>query len=153
VKASEDENADLFRGVRGGGGNFGIVTEFEFRLHPIGPQVVSGPIIWPAEEATNVLRFYRDWIADCPDELTTNIGQRKAAALPGIPADLVGKPVISNCALLRRPGRGGGEGGAPAQAVRISGPRVAALIACGAVAAAARLVELNPGGRRSPASS
>src|SRR5215216_3246574 len=79
VKASEDENADIFWGVRGGGGNFGIVTEFEFRLHPIGPQVVSGPIIWPAEEATKVLRFYRDWIADCPDELTTNIGQRKAA--------------------------------------------------------------------------
>jgi FAD/FMN-containing dehydrogenase len=47
VKASEDENVDLFWGVRGGGGNFGIVTEFEFRLHPIGPQVVSGPIIWP----------------------------------------------------------------------------------------------------------
>jgi Berberine and berberine like len=95
VKASEDENADLFWGVRGGGGNFGIATEFEFRLHPIGPQVVSGPIIWPAEEATNVLRFYRDWIADCPDELATNIGQRKAAALPGMPGDLVGKPVIS----------------------------------------------------------
>jgi FAD/FMN-containing dehydrogenase len=95
VKASQDENVDLFWGVRGGGGNFGIVTEFEFRLHPIGPQVVSGPIIWPAEETPNVLRFYRDWIADCPDELTTNIGQRKAAALPGMPADLVGKPVIS----------------------------------------------------------
>jgi hypothetical protein len=95
VKASEDENVDLFWGVRGGGGNFGIVTEFEFCLHPIGPQVVSGPIIWPAEETPNVLRFYRDWIADCPDELTTNIGQRKAAALPGMPADLVGKPVIS----------------------------------------------------------
>jgi len=95
VEASEDENADLFWGVRGGGANFGIVTEFEFGLHAIGTQVVSGPIIWPAEEAPNVLRFYRDWIADCPDELTTNIGQRKAAALPGMPADLVGKPVIS----------------------------------------------------------
>ena len=95
VKASEDENADLFWGLRGGGGNFGIATEFEFRLHPIGPQVVSGPIIWPAEETPNVLRFYRHWIADCPDELTTSIGQRKAAALPGMPADLVGKPVIS----------------------------------------------------------
>jgi hypothetical protein len=95
VRASEDENADLFWGVRGGGGNFGIVTEFEFALHRIGPQIVSGPIIWPAEEAPNVLRFYRDWVADCPEELTTNIGQRKVAAVPGIPADLVGEPVIS----------------------------------------------------------
>ena len=52
VKASETENADLFWGVRGGGGNFGIVTEFEFRLHPVGPTVFAGPIFWPMEEAS-----------------------------------------------------------------------------------------------------
>ncbi len=95
VKATEDENADLFWGVRGGGGNFGIVTEFEFRLTPLGPQVVSGAVFWPSEEAPKVLRFYRDWIADCPDELTTNVLQRKAPALPAVPPDLVGKPVIA----------------------------------------------------------
>jgi FAD/FMN-containing dehydrogenase len=95
VKASEDENADLFWGVRGGGGNFGIVTEFEFRLNPLGPQVVSGAVFWPSEEAPNVLRFYRDWIADCPDELTTSVLQRKAPALPTLPPDLVGEPVIA----------------------------------------------------------
>src|SRR6266498_1179417 len=69
VKASPDENADLFWGLRGGGGNFGIVTEFEFRLHPVGPIVVAGPIFWPMEESPRLLRFYRDWIADAPDEL------------------------------------------------------------------------------------
>jgi len=94
VKASEDENADLFWGVRGGGGNFGIATAFEFRLNPLGPQVVSGAVFWPSEEAPKVLRFYRDWIADCPDELTTNVGQRKAPALPTVPPDIVGKRVI-----------------------------------------------------------
>src|SRR5881397_858983 len=51
VKASPSENADLFWGLRGGGGNFGIVTEFEFRLHPVGPLVVAGPIFWPIEES------------------------------------------------------------------------------------------------------
>lgn len=95
VKASEKENADLFWGVRGGGGNFGIVTEFEFQLHPVGPHVMAGPIFWLMEDASEVLRFYRDWVADCPDELMTIIGQRKAPALPALPAELVGKHVLA----------------------------------------------------------
>ena len=86
VRASDGQNADLFWGVRGGGGNFGIVTEFEFRLNPLGPYVLAGPIFWPMEEAPEVLRFYRDWIADCPDELMTIVVQRKAPALPDRPA-------------------------------------------------------------------
>jgi FAD/FMN-containing dehydrogenase len=94
VKASEDENADLFWGVRGGGGNFGIVTDFEFRLNPLGPHVVAGPVFWSMEDAPEVLRFYRDWVADCPDELMTIVVQRKAPDLPIIPADLVGKLVV-----------------------------------------------------------
>ena len=81
VKASETENADLFWGVRGGGGNFGIVTEFEFRLHPVGPTVLAGPIFWPMEEAPALLRFYRDWIAEAPDELMTIVVQRRAPAV------------------------------------------------------------------------
>jgi len=95
VKASEDQNADLFWGVRGGGGNFGIVTDFEFRLNPLGPYVVSGPVFWPMEDAPKVLRFYRDWIADCPDELMTIVVQRRAPALPIVPPDLVGKLVVA----------------------------------------------------------
>src|SRR6476659_7590848 len=67
VKASETENPDLFWGVRGGGGNVGIVTEFEFGLNPVGPIVLAGPIFWPMQESTRVLRFYRDWIAETPD--------------------------------------------------------------------------------------
>jgi len=103
VKASDDENADLFWGVRGGGGNFGIVTDFEFRLNPLGPYVVAGPVFWPMQDAPEVLRFYRDWIADCPDELMTIVVQRKAPALPAVPPDLVGKPVIAVTACYAGP--------------------------------------------------
>jgi hypothetical protein len=95
VKASEDHHDDLFWGVRGGGGNFGIVTEFEFRLSTLGPQVVGGPVYWPIEDSAKVLRFYRDWIADCPDELTTIVVQRKAPDLPIVPRDLVGERIIA----------------------------------------------------------
>jgi FAD/FMN-containing dehydrogenase len=96
VKASERENADLFWGLRGGGGNFGIATEFEFRLHPLGPEIYAGPVFWPIEEAPRVLRFYRDWIADCPDELTTLVTERRApGTLAGLPPDLVGRHVIA----------------------------------------------------------
>jgi FAD/FMN-containing dehydrogenase len=69
VRASEKENADLFWGLRGGGGNFGIVTSFEYRLHPFGPKVLAGPVIYPAEQAKDVYRFYADFTAKAPDEL------------------------------------------------------------------------------------
>jgi FAD/FMN-containing dehydrogenase len=92
--ASETHNADLFWAVRGGGGNFGIVTEFEFRLHPVGPEVFAGPVFWPMEHASDVLRFYRDWIADCPDELMTIVVQRRAPDLPVVPRELVGRHIV-----------------------------------------------------------
>jgi hypothetical protein len=95
VKASEQENADLFWGVRGAGGNFGVVTSFEFRLNPVGPTVLAGPILWPMEESANVLRFYRDWITDVPDELTTIVVHRHAPPLPVIPPELHGVPVVA----------------------------------------------------------
>ncbi|MGE5747133.1 MAG: FAD-binding oxidoreductase [Solirubrobacterales bacterium] len=95
VKASETENADLFWGLRGGGGNFGIVTEFEFRLHPVGPIVFAGPAFWPMDTAPELLRFYREWSAEAPDELMTIVVQRKAPALSYVPAELQGKPVVS----------------------------------------------------------
>ena len=94
VKASASENPDLFWGVRGGG-NFGIVTQFEFRLNPVGPIVLAGPIFWPMEESPNVLRFYREWIAEAPDELMTIVVHRKAPPLPFVPLELHGKLVVS----------------------------------------------------------
>jgi hypothetical protein len=94
IKASASENADLFWGLRGGGGNFGIVTEFEFRLNPVGPTVLAGPIFWPIEEAPNVLRFYREWISEAPDELMTIVTSRKAPPLPFVPQELHGKLVV-----------------------------------------------------------
>ena len=94
VKASEDENADLFWGIRGGGGNFGIVTEFEFRAVPLDPIVLAGPIFWAMEDSPEVLRFYRDWIADAPDELMTIVVHRKAPPLPIVPPELHGRLVV-----------------------------------------------------------
>jgi hypothetical protein len=94
VKANERENPDLFWGVRGGGGNFGIVTEFEFALNPLGPVVLAGPIVWATEDSPQVMRFYRDWIDDVPDELTTIIVHRQAPAIPSVPTELHLKPVV-----------------------------------------------------------
>jgi hypothetical protein len=95
VKASETENSDLFWGLRGGGGNFGIVTEFEFRLHSVGPIVLGGPIMWTMEQAPEVLRFYRDWIAEAPDDLMTIVVQRRMLPLPFVPPELHGQRVLS----------------------------------------------------------
>jgi len=69
VHASEEQNADLFWGIRGGGGNFGIVTSFEFRLHKLGPEVLAGPIVHSMDDAPDLLRFWRDYMAEAPDEL------------------------------------------------------------------------------------
>ena len=95
VTASEQENPDLFWGVRGGGGNFGIVTSFEFRLHPVGPAVLAGPILHPLDRAPEVLRFYRDFIQSAPDELTTIVNLRFAPKMPFIPEDLQGQPIVA----------------------------------------------------------
>jgi FAD/FMN-containing dehydrogenase len=94
VKASAQENSELFWGVRGAGGNFGVVTDFEFRLNPVGPEVLAGPVIWPTEQSAAVLRFYRDWISEVPDELTTVVVHRKAPPLPVLPPELHGRPIV-----------------------------------------------------------
>ena len=95
VKASATENPELFWGIRGAGSNFGIVTAFEFRLNPVGPIVLAGPIFWPMKDSAKVLRFYRDWIADAPDELTTIVVHRRVPPISAIPAELHGKPVVT----------------------------------------------------------
>jgi FAD/FMN-containing dehydrogenase len=94
LRASENEHPDLFWGLRGGGGNFGVVTSFEFRLHSVGPTVLAGPIFWDASDAREVLRFYRDFIGDAPDELGTVVRFGTAPPLPVIPADLHWRPVV-----------------------------------------------------------
>jgi FAD/FMN-containing dehydrogenase len=93
VRASAHENSDLFWGIRGGGGNFGIVTSFEFRLHPVGPMVMAGPIFYPADQAGELLSFYREWIKDVPDELTTAVSLATAPAAPFLPTSIHGKRV------------------------------------------------------------
>jgi FAD/FMN-containing dehydrogenase len=93
VTASAKEHPDLFWAIRGGGGNFGIVTSFEYRLHPVGPLVLAGPIFHALEDAPDVLRFYRDFIADAPDELTTIFNLRRAPPLPLLPAEVHGRMV------------------------------------------------------------
>ena len=94
LRASDDEHSDLFWALRGGGGNFGVVTSFEFRLHPVGPTVLAGPILWDASDAVEVLRFYRDFVGDAPDELGTVVRFGTAPPLPGIPTDLHWRPVV-----------------------------------------------------------
>jgi FAD/FMN-containing dehydrogenase len=95
VRASEDENADLFWGLRGGGGNFGVVTQFEYRLHEVGPVVTAGMVLWPLEQAGEVMRFYREWIAAAPDEVGGGAALLVAPPEPFVPEPLRGKPVVA----------------------------------------------------------
>jgi FAD/FMN-containing dehydrogenase len=99
LRASADDNADLFWGLRGGGGNFGIVTSFDFRLHPVGPLVTAGAIFFPSEDAGELLRFYRDWVEEAPDELTTVVNLAVAPPAPFLPEKIHGKRVaiVSGC--------------------------------------------------------
>lgn len=95
LRASEEEHPDLFWALRGAGGNFGIVTSFEFQLHPIGPEVLAGPIFWKAEDAGEVMRFYRDFIYDTPDELGTVFRFGTIPPLPVIPEELHWQPAVA----------------------------------------------------------
>ncbi len=94
VVASESENSDLFWGLRGGGGNFGVVTSFEFQAHAVGPEILSGLIVHPFSDATEVLRAYRDFVKDAPDELTVWTVLRKAPPLPFLPEDVHGTEIV-----------------------------------------------------------
>ncbi len=94
LRASPTENADLFWGIRGGGGNFGIVTSFEFQLHAVGPQVMAGLIFYPYNNAEKVLKFYREFTAHAPDELGTMAVLRMAPPAPFLPKQIHGQPVV-----------------------------------------------------------
>jgi FAD/FMN-containing dehydrogenase len=95
VRASADEHPDLFWALRGGGGNFGVVTAFRFALHPVGPTVMAGPVFWAADDTTDVLRFYRDFAADAPDDLGTVVRLGTVPPLPAIPEHLHCRPAIA----------------------------------------------------------
>jgi len=93
-RASRTENEDLFWALRGGGGNFGVATEFVLRLHEVGPQVTSGVIAWPASEADGVLDMYRTVVESAPRELTAVVVRRNAPPAPWLPESAHGTPII-----------------------------------------------------------
>ena len=103
VHASETENADLLWGLRGGGGNFGIVTQFELQLHPVGPLVYAGPIFYPADADRDLLRAFRGWSAGAPDEITAVINLTTAPPLPVIPEEWHGRKVAALVAVSAGP--------------------------------------------------
>jgi FAD/FMN-containing dehydrogenase len=94
LRASADEHPELFWALRGGGGNFGVVTSFDFQLHPVGPVILAGPILWDATDAVEVLRFYRDFVRDAPDDLGTVVRFGAAPPVPDIPENLHWRPVV-----------------------------------------------------------
>jgi FAD/FMN-containing dehydrogenase len=95
VTASESENEGLFWALRGGGGNFGVVTSYTFRVHPVGPIITGGMLIYPLEQANEVARAYRDYVADAPDELATALAFFPAPPEPFIPERLHGETVLA----------------------------------------------------------
>ena len=95
VRASANDHPDLFWALRGGGGNFGVVSSFRFALHPVGPTVMAGPAFWSAEDTTDVLRFYRDFVTDAPDELGTVIRLGTIPPLPDVEEELHFRPAIA----------------------------------------------------------
>ncbi|HSA54256.1 MAG TPA: FAD-binding oxidoreductase [Gemmatimonadaceae bacterium] len=95
VRASSDENADLFWGLRGGGGNFGVVTGIDYVLHRVGPEMVGGVVAWPATEAPKVLELYRTLAEQAPSELTLVALMRPAPAAPWLPTERHGTPIVA----------------------------------------------------------
>jgi FAD/FMN-containing dehydrogenase len=103
VRASESENADLLWGLRGGGGNFGIVTQFEFALHPVGPVVYAGLIFFSAEHDAELMRLFREWAPGVPDDITAALNLTTAPPLPVVPEEWHGKKVIALIAVSAGP--------------------------------------------------
>ena len=95
VTASANENADLYWAIRGGGGNFGVVTRFEFALHPVGPEILAGLIVFPFDQARHVLRQYRDFVGTAPEELNVWAVLRRAPPLPFLPPAVHGREIVA----------------------------------------------------------
>jgi FAD/FMN-containing dehydrogenase len=94
VRASEKENSDLFWALRGGGGNFGVVTQFEFQLYPVGPKILAGLMVFPFSQARQILTKYRQFIKSAPEELNVWVVLRQAPPLPFLPENVHGKEVV-----------------------------------------------------------
>ena len=101
--ASESQNADIFWGIRGGGGNFGVVTSFEYRLHPVGPMVTLCAPWYPAEMAQAILPAWRDFMATAPEELSSHLLIWSVPAAPGFPEEFHGKRIIIPAAVYTGP--------------------------------------------------
>ena len=95
IRASANDHPDLFWALRGGGGNFGVVSSFRFTLHPVGPTVMAGPVFWAAEDTTDVLRFYREFVTDAPDELGNVVRLGTIPPLPVVSEELHFRPAIA----------------------------------------------------------
>src|SRR5262245_64495386 len=95
LHASETENPELLWGLRGGGGNFGIVTQLELSLHPVGPIVYAGPIFYPTDQVGATLRRFRDWSSGAPDDVTGMVSLMTAPPLPVIPEEWHGRKVAA----------------------------------------------------------
>ncbi len=95
IRASADENPDLFWALRGGGGNFGVVTSFQFKLHPVGPQVLSGLVVYPFDQAKSVITKFARFTESMPDELNVWMVTRKAPPLPFLPAAVHGTEIVA----------------------------------------------------------
>lgn len=95
VTASENENPDLFWALRGGGGNFGVVTSFEFKLHKVGPTVFSGVMVYALEDAPNVLRFHREFIKSTPEDFVCWFVFRQAPPFPFLAPEWHGKDILA----------------------------------------------------------
>ncbi|MGE5215898.1 MAG: FAD-binding oxidoreductase [Chloroflexota bacterium] len=94
LRASERDNPELFWALRGGGGNFGVVTQFEFALHPVGPEILAGLIVFPFAQAKQVLGRYREFTTTSPEELSVWVVLRQAPPLPFLPENVHGKEVV-----------------------------------------------------------
>jgi len=95
IDVNDEDHADLLWALRGGGGNFGVVTRFTYRLHAIGPTVLAGMLVHPIAYGAEVLRFYRDWADSLPDEMTTVVALRTAPPSPHLPAEIHGRPIVA----------------------------------------------------------
>jgi FAD/FMN-containing dehydrogenase len=94
VRADESHDSELLWGLRGGGGNFGVVTSLDFRLHRVGPMVTGGMLVWPRAKAEDVLRFWRDYVETAPDEFGSAPAFITAPPAPFVPEHLQGKPAF-----------------------------------------------------------
>ena len=118
LTASETENADLFWALRGGGGNFGVVTSFEFRLHPVGPIVLAGAAFFSWDRVKEITEFYLDYVKDLPDELTTALFYWSAPPAPFLPESIHGRRVAIIAACYAGAAEAGEKVVAPIRALK-----------------------------------